>query len=71
MPPLTVFVSTRSRFRYPLTSSCSVPSPSIQTGQFWTISRISRSEGRYWRFMMELYCLISSMYRSTSSARGI
>ena len=70
-PPLTEFVSIRWRFRYPLTSSCSVPSPSIQTGQLVTISRISSSPGRYWRFMMVLYCRISSMYRSISSSRGM
>ncbi len=60
IPPRTVFVSTRSRFRYPETSACSVASPSMQTGQFSTIIRISFSLGRYWRLMIELYCRISS-----------
>ncbi len=61
IPPRMVFVSTRSRFRYPLTSCCSVGSPSMQTGQFSMIVRSSFSLGRYCRLMMLLYCRISSM----------
>src|SRR5512139_1720906 len=49
IPPLTRFVPILSRSLCPSTSASSVGSPSIQTGQFLTIRRISSSEGMYCR----------------------
>ncbi len=47
IPPRTLLVSTSGRSLKPETSSSSVPSPSIQTGQFFIVASISFGDGLY------------------------
>ncbi len=55
IPPLILLVRTRSIFLCPETSSSSLPSPSMHTGEFRITCLTSYGEGRYCRCFTLLY----------------
>ena len=70
IPPLILFVATLSRSLYPPTSLSSVGSPSMQIGQFLTISFISSSVGVYCKPLIRSYSETSNTYLPISSSLG-
>jgi len=70
IPPRAAFVSTRSRSRYPETSSLPVASPSSMIGICLVINFVSLSFGEYCNPVSRSYRLTSSAYLSVSSVRA-